>query len=134
MGIGGIGHLDELSGASDDSADQLLRLIGKATFAAMIEDWTAESLELLRASEGFAVVRRLPDDTIRTGSPLESRLMQALAGEACPLEGLAGRVRDFLSLAVSGTKVLEDETAFCQVAWVASGEVADPVFALSDET
>lgn len=131
MSIGGTGYLDELSDASDDSADRLLRLIGKATFEAMIEDWTAESLELLRASEGLAVVRHLPDDTIRSGSPLESRLMQALAGEEYPLEGLPASVRDFLTLAVAGTKVLEDETAFCEVAWVASGELAEPVFAVS---
>ena len=132
--MGETGYLDGLDGASDDSGDRLLRLISQGTFDAMIEDWTAESLERYRASEGPVAVRRLPDDTVGRGSPLEGQLMQVLAGEEYPVEGLAASVRDFLSLAVSGSKVLEDETAFCQVTWVASGEVAEPVFVFSDET
>lgn len=134
MGIGQTGYWNDFSGAWDDSPDLLLYSIGMVIRDAINEDRIAEFLEILRASEGLAVARRLPDDTIRRGAPLESRLMQALAGGSYPLEGLAASVRDFLALAVSGTKVLEDETAFCLVTWVASGEVAEPVFTLSDET
>ncbi len=129
MSVGETGLFDELLDAPDDSGERLLRLISQANFDAMIEDWTMESLELYRASEGAVVTRRLPDDTIERGSPFESRLVQALAGAGRPLDGLAASVRGFLSLAVSGSRALEDETAFCRVVWVANGEVAEPVFA-----
>ena len=129
MSVGETGLFDELLDAPDDSGERLLRLIGQANFDALIEDWTMESLELYRASEGPVAARRLPDETIERGSPLESQLMQVLAGAGLPVDGLAASVRDFLSLAVSGSRVLEDETAFCRVVWVANGEVAEPVFA-----
>ena len=134
MGIEETEYLDELSGVADDSGDRLLRLFGRAAIEAMIEDWTMASLELYRASEAAVATRQLPDDTIGRGSPLEDELMQALAGAGCPVGGLAASVRDFLSLVVSGTRVLEDETAFCRVVWVADGAAADPVFAPLERT
>ena len=118
----------ELRGAPADSGDGILRLISLVTFGAMVEDWTVESLELYRASEEIIAVRELPDDTIGRGSMLERQLMQWLAGEEYPVDGLAASVRDFLSLAVSGSRVLEDEAVFCRVVWVSRGGVAEPVF------
>ena len=129
MSVGETGLFDELPDAPDDSGERLLRLISQANFDALIEDWTIESMELHRVSEGSVAARRLPDETIGMGSPSESQLMQALAGAGHPVDGLAASVRGFLSLAVSGSRVLEDETAFCRVVWVANGEVAEPVFA-----
>ena len=129
MSVGETDLFDELLDAPDDSGERVLRLISQANFDALIEDWTMESLDLYRASEGPVAVRRLPDKTIERGSPLESQLMQVLAGAGRPVDGLAASVRDFLSLVVSGTRVLEDETAFCRVVWVADGAAADPVFA-----
>ena len=128
MSAGEIGLFDELLDAPDDSGERLLRLMGRANFDALIEDWTIESMELYRASEGSVLTRRLPDETIGRGTPSEIQLMQALAGAGRPLDGLPASVRGFLSLAVSGSRVLEDETAFCRVVWVADGEVAEPVF------
>ena len=121
-------YSDELRGAATDSGDGILRLIGRAVSGALVEDWTIESLELYRASEEIIAVRELPDDTIGMGSMLERQLMQWLAGEEYPVDGLAASVRDFLSLAVSGSRVLEDEAVFCRVVWVSRGEVAEPVF------
>ena len=133
MSVGGTGLFDELLGAPDDSGERLLRLISQANFDAIMEDWTAESLGLYRASGEAVVTQRLPDDTIERGSALESRLLGALAGAGrFPLDRLPASVRGFLSLAVSGSRVLEEETAFCRVVWVANGEVAEPVFAPLD--
>ena len=72
----------------------------------------------------------MPDDTIEPGSATELRLMQWLGGEQHPLERLDTSVRDFLSLVVSGSSALEEETAFCRVVWVRRAEVAEPVFSL----
>ena len=121
-------YSDELRGAAADSGDGILRLIGRAVSGALVEDWTIESLELYRASEEIIAVRELPDDTIGRGSMLERQVMQWLAGEEYPVDGLAASVRDFLSLAVSGSRVLEDEAVFCRVVWASRGEVAEPVF------
>ena len=129
MSDGEAGYSDELRGAAADSGDGILRLIGRAVSGALVEDWTIESLELYRASEEIIAVRELPDDTIGRGSMLERQVMQWLAGEEYPVDGLAASVRDFLSLAVSGSRVLEDEAVFCRVVWVSRGEVAEPVFA-----
>ena len=133
MSIGEAGYPGELRSDPSDAGEGLLRLIGQAVLGAMMEDWVAESLELYRASEGIVAVRQLPDDTIEPGSALERRLMQLLAGEQNPLDGLAAGVRDFLSLAVSGSRALEGETAFCKVVWVRSGKVAEPVFCLTGD-
>ena len=128
MSDGEAGYSDELRGAAADSGDGILRLIGRAVSGALVEDWTIESLELYRASEEIIAVRELPDDTIGRGSMLERQVMQWLAGEEYPVDGLAASVRDFLSLAVSGSRALEDEAVFCRVVWVSRGEVAEPVF------
>ena len=128
MGDGEAVYSDEVRGAPADAGAELLRLISQAVFGAMVEDWTVESLELYRASEEIIAVRELPDDTIGRGSMLERQLMQWLAGEEYPVDGLAASVRDFLSLAVSGSRVLEDEAVFCRVVWASRGEVAEPVF------
>ena len=128
MSDGEAGYSDELRGAAADSGDGILRLIGRAISGALVEDWTIESLELYRASEEIIAVRELPDDTIGRGSMLERQVMQWLAGEEYPVDGLAASVRDFLSLAVSGSRVLEDEAVFCRVVWASRGEVAEPVF------
>ena len=96
----------------------------------MVEDWTAESLERYRRTRQGLPVRELPDDSIPSGSVLQIRLMQQLAGVAHPLDGLSGVVRDFFALAVSGARVFEDETISCRVAWASRGAVADPVFVL----
>jgi hypothetical protein len=96
----------------------------------MIEDWTTESMELYRSSEGATSARELPDDTIERGSPLEGRMMHWLAGEEYLVDELPDSLRDFLSLAISGSRVMEDETASCRVVWVSNGEVAEPVFSL----
>ena len=134
MSVDEAGLFDDLLGAPDDSGERLLRLIGRANFDAIIEDWTAESRGQYRAVEGPVPIRQLPDDTIGRGSPFESQLMQALAGDRYPVDGLAGGVREFLSLVVSGSRVLEDETAFCRVVWVADGEIAEPVFVPFERT
>ena len=133
MSSGDVGYPRESRGAPANPGTELLRLISQAVLGAMVEDWTVESLEVYRASEGIIVARPLPDDTIVRGSPLERQLIQQLAGENCPVDWLAANVRDFLSLAVSGSRVLDDETAFCRVVWVSRGEVAEPVFVLGDE-
>ena len=104
----------------NDPVPALLRLIGKAVLDAMVEDWTAESLEWFRATGQGLPVRELPDDSISAGSVLQMQFMQQLAGEAHPLDDLCGVVRDFLALAVSGARVLEDETVSCRVVWVVS--------------
>ena len=78
------------------------------------------------------LVRGLPDDSIPPGSALERQLVQQLAGDGHPLDELSYSFRNFLALVVSGTRVLEDETAFWRLAWVSRGEVADPVFVLND--
>ena len=114
----------------DDPVPGLLQLIGKAVLVAMVEDWTAESLERLRTTGQGLPVRELPDDSISAGSVLQLRLMQQLAEVAHPLDDLSGAVRDFFALAVSGTRVLEDETISCRVVWASRGAVADPVFVL----
>ena len=107
-----------------------LQLIGKGVLGAMVEDWTAESLERYWTTGQGLPVRELPDDSISAGSVLQIRLMQQLAEVAHPLEDLSGVVRDFFALAVSGTRVLEDETISCRVVWASRGAVADPVFVL----
>ena len=119
-------------GAGGDPSSALLQLIGKAVLGAMLEDWTSESLALYREAGQGLPVRGLPNDSISAGSAMERQLMQQLAGGAYPLEELSDIVRDFLVLVVSGARVLEDETALCQVVWVSRGEVADPVFVLAD--
>ena len=108
----------------------LLRLIGKAVLDAMVEDWTAESLERYWTTGQGLPVRELPDDSISGGSVLQMQLMQQLVGENYPLDDLSGVVRDFFVQAVSGTRVLEDETVSCRVVWVSQGAAADPVFVL----
>ena len=108
----------------------LLQLIGKGVLGAMVEDWAAESLEQYWTTGQGLPVRELPDDSISAGSVLQVRLMQQLAEVAHPLEDLSGVVRDFLALAVSGTRVFEDETVSCRVVWALRGAVADPVFVL----
>ena len=123
----------ELRVAPADPGDGILLLISRAVHEAMYEDWTVESLQLYEASVAAVAARELPDDTIERGSALESELMRGLAGEEYWLGLLSANVRDFLSLAVSGSRVLEDETAFCRVVWVTRGEVAEPVFVLADE-
>lgn len=128
MSSGDVGYPRESCGAPANPGAELLRLISQAVLGAMVEDWTVESLELYRASEEIIAVRELPDDTIGRGSMLERQLMQWLAGEEYPVDGLAASVRDFLSLAVSGSRVLEDEAVFCRVVWVSRGGVAEPVF------
>ena len=133
MSIGEAGYSRGSRGASADDGAELLRLIGQAVFGALIEDWTIESVEMYRASEGMVAARQLPDDTIETGSATELRLMQWLGGEQHPLERLDASVRDFLALVVSGSSALEEETAFCRVVWVKRAEVAEPVFSLPAE-
>ena len=132
MSSGDVGYPRESCGAPANPGAELLRLISQAVLGAMIEDWTVESLELYRAFEGPGAPRQLPDDTIGRESPLERELVQWLAGEQYPVDGLAASVRDFLSLVVSGSRVLEDKTAFCRVVWVSRGDVAEPVFVLGD--
>ena len=114
----------------DDPTLGPLQLIGKGVLGAMVEDWTAESLERYWTTGQGLPVRELPDDSISAGSVLQIRLMQQLAEVAHPLEDLSGVVRDFFALAVSGTRVLEDETISCRVVWASRGAVADPVFVL----
>ena len=97
----------------DDPVPALLRLIGRAVLDAMVEDWTAESLERYGTAGQGLPLRELPDYSISAGSVLQMQLMQQLAGETHPLDDLSGGVRDFLALAVSGTRVLEDETVSC---------------------
>ena len=96
----------------------------------MIEDWTIESLEQYQVTEGAVAIRNLPDDTIGDESERKYQLMGQLAGGRDILFRMSDSVLDFLSLAVRGSKVLEDDTAFCRVAWVANGEVAEPVLSL----
>ena len=132
MSDGEAGYSCELRRSPADVAAEVMRLIGGAVLGAMVEDWTVESLELYRAFEGPGAPRQLPDDTIGRESPLERELVQWLAGEQYPVDGLAASVRDFLSLVVSGSRVLEDRTAFCRVVWVSRGDVAEPVFVLGD--
>ena len=96
----------------------------------MVGDWTAESLERYWTTGQGLPVRELPDDSISAGSVLQIRLMQQLAEVAHPLEDLSDVVRNFFALAVSGTRVLEDETISCRVVWASRGAVADPVFVL----
>jgi hypothetical protein len=128
MSDGEAGYSCELRRSHADVGAEVMRLIGGAVLGAMVEDWTVESLELYRAFEGPGAPRQLPDDTIGRESPLERELVQWLAGEQYPVDGLAASVRDFLSLVVSGSRVLEDEAVFCRVVWVSRGEVAEPVF------
>jgi hypothetical protein len=132
MSDGEAGYSCELRRSHADVGAEVMRLIGGAVLGAMVEDWTVESLELYRAFEGPGAPRQLPDDTIGRESPLERELVQWLAGEQYPVDGLAASVRDFLSLVVSGSRVLEDKTAFCRVVWVSRGDVAEPVFVLGD--
>ena len=117
-------------GLGGDPGSTLLQLIGKAVLNAMVEDWTAESLELYWKTGQELPVRELPDESISMGSVLQMQLMQQLAGEAYPLDERLDIVRDFLALMVSGTRVLEDEAISCRVVWVSQGAVADPVFVL----
>ena len=130
MNIGETGFPEELRDTPAGAGAALLHLIGQAVLAAMIEDWTVESVEGYRASGGIVADRQLPDDTIEPGSATQRRLMQWLAGELYPVDYLAASVRDFLSLTVSGSGVLEEETALCRVVWVRRGEIAEPVFFL----
>ena len=119
-----------LGGLGGDFIPGILQLIGKGVLGAMVEDWTAESLEQFwRTGQGLPV-RDLPDNSISAGSVLQIRLMQQLAEVAHPLDDLSGAVRDFFALAVSGTRVIEDETVSCRVVWALRGAVADPVFVL----
>ena len=130
MSTGEVGCLAGLSGVAADEGVELLRLISQAVFGAMMEDWTNESLTLYQTTGGTMPLRVLPDDTIGRGSQLESQLVDQLAGgHRLPAETPA-IVRGYLSLAVSGSKVLEDESALCRVVWVSNGEVAEPVFTL----
>ena len=121
------------SGPPGDPTPTLLELFGKAILGAMLEDWEAESLELYRESGMEVSVRELPDDSILARSPLQLRLMQQLAGAGHALDELSDVVRDFLGVVVSGTRVLEDEMALCRVVWVSRGELADPVFVLTED-
>jgi hypothetical protein len=120
------------SGSREDPTSGLLQLISRAVLGAIIEDWTAQSLDLYRSTGQGLLVRGLPDDSIPPGSALERQLVQQLAGDGHPLDELSYSFRNFLALVVSGTRVLEDETAFWRLAWVSRGEVADPVFVLND--
>ena len=108
----------------------VLRLIGRAVGNAMYEDWAGESLVSYNRRGPFRGMRSLPDDWIRVGSALEGRLMQRLVGGDDRVDWLSASVRGFLSLVVSGTRVLEDETPCCQVVWVSRGGLAEPVFVL----
>ena len=117
----------------DDGSD-LFRRISLAVFEAIIEDWTAESLALYQATAAPVAIRQLPDDTIESGSALQYQLQGQLVGGNARNSLPPPSVREFLCLAVSGSRVLEDETALCRVVWVASGEVAEPVFSLLPET
>ena len=118
----------------DDPVPALLQLIGKAVLGAMVEDWTTESLERYWTTGQGLSVRELPDDSISAGSVLQMQFMQQLAGETHPLDGLSAVVTDFLTLAVSGTRVLEDETVSCRVVWMDRGAVSDPVFVLRGDS
>ena len=102
MSSGDVGYPRESRGAPANPGAELLRLISQAVLVAMVEDWTVDSLELYRAFEGPGAPRQLPDDTIGRESPLERELVQWLAGEQYPLDGLAASVRDFLSLGSFG--------------------------------
>ena len=133
MSIGEAGYPGELCGDQSDAGVGLMRLISQAVLGAMIEDWAVESMELYRASEEIVATRQLPDDTIEPGSEPERLLMEWLAGDQHLLDALAPSVRDFLSLVVSGSRVLEEETAFCRVVWVSRGGGAEPVFYLPAE-
>ena len=117
----------------DDGSD-VFRRVSQAIFEAIIEDWTAESLALYQATAAPVAIRQLPDDTIESGSPRQNRLQGQLVGGSAWNSLQPPGVREFLSLAVSGSRVLEDETALCRVVWVSSGEVAEPVFSLLPET
>ena len=117
----------------DDGSD-LFRRISLAVFEAIIEDWTAESLELYQATAAPVAVRQLPDDTIEIGSALQYQLQGQLVGGSTRNYVPPSSVREFLSLAVSGSRVLEDETVLCRVVWVSSGEVAEALFSLLPET
>ena len=134
MSVGGTSRFSDLGGGPEFRAEEILRLMSLAVFGAIVEDWTVESVELYRASGEAATARRLPDNTIGSGSRLERQLMERLVGGKYPVDWLPTSVRDFLSLTVSGSRVLEGETAFCQVAWVSRGGLAEPVFTLLDET
>ena len=57
----------------DDPVPALLRLIGKAVLDAMVEDWTAESLERYWTTGQGLPVREVPDYSISAGSALMSR-------------------------------------------------------------
>ena len=116
----------------DDGTD-LFRRISLAVFEAMIEDWTAESLALYQATAAYVSVRQLPDDTIESGSSLQNQLEAQLVGGSARNLLQPPSVREFLTLVVSGSRVLEGETALCRVVWVSSGEVAEPLFSLLPE-
>ena len=115
----------------DDPVPGLLQLMGKAVLGAMLADWVAESMALVlwRDRQGLSVWD-LPDALIPSRSLSQVRLMQQLAGVSHPLDGLSGVVRDFFALAVSGTRVIEDEIVSCRVVWASRGAVADPIFVL----
>ena len=110
------------------SVADVLGLIGKAVFGAMLEDWTAKSLESYQEASQGVSVRELPDDSIAGGSALQLGLMQQLAGAEYSLEEISGGVMGFLALVVSGHRVLEEETVFSRVVWVSRREVAEPLF------
>ncbi|MDE2959449.1 MAG: hypothetical protein OXU28_05285 [Chloroflexota bacterium] len=134
MSIREAGHPGRLRDIPAGDGTDLFRQISQAVFGAIVEDWTAESLELYRTTQGTMPLHVLPDDTIEKGSRLENQMIDQLAGgHLRPAETPAG-VRDYLFLAVSGSKVLEDESALCRVVWVSSGEVAEPVFTLLPQT
>lgn len=119
---------------SDDGSD-VFRRVSQAIFEAIIEDWTAESLALYQATAAPVAIRQLPDETIESGSARQNQLQGQLVGGRGGLNSLQPpSVREFLSLAVSGSRVMEAETALCRVVWVSSGEVAEPVFSLLPET
>ena len=121
------------AGFRGNPVSALRELFSQAIARAMLEDREAELLELYRGSGPGVSVRELPDDSILAGSPLQLRLMLQLAGPQRSLGELPDVVRDFLAVVVSGSRVLEDETGYCQVRWVSRGEVADPVFVLTEE-
>ena len=130
------GHIGDYRNSlvpSDDGSD-LFRRVSQAIFEAIVEDWTAESLALYQATAAPVAIRQLPDDTIESGSSLQYQAKVQLVGGSAGNLHQPLSVQGFLSLAVSGSRVLEDETALCRVVWVSSGEVAEPVFSLLPET
>ena len=131
MSTTGCEHNPEgISGPGGDPASDLLRLIGRAVTAAIVEDWQAESLaQYLAARRGMPVLE-LPSDSVLPGSVLEKSLMQQLVGPEHSLGELPSNVRDFVASMVSGTRVTEEDAVSCQVVWVSSGRMADPVFVL----